>query len=341
MEEVRVSVYKLTNCGYYVRGKRGTAGAEFGEVDEILAQLRQWGRSKKLVHTKTFDVTEGGKTLPVYLVDVTNAGDEWLLTLWNESHNTEGTVASINGQATVGRADVAETAVEEGHIPGYATYFWFLPKDRLVVSARFQHPTTGVVPMNQYLKAFVEKFSAYVVWGEPDQDGQREILGYRRSDTDQPANLMPRFRTDVYVKPGPVDLILKNAQFIRKIKKKSTLQLKIATEKTFFQKLLIDLHLSQHQTLQREAKIQYEVEVDGLTKGEVTEIVDQWRSEDGDDVDYGFMLKRDSTVHWLERAYVRETFEVEVVRGNTELVAPDSLLRELGRHKKHILSQLK
>ena len=264
----------------------------------------------------------------------------WLLTLWNESHNTEGTITSINGQAAVGNADVSETEVEEGHIPGHATYFWFLPDEGLMASVRFQHLTTGVSGMNKYMRCFVQRFTSFAVLGEPDEGGQRAIVGYRPDQTTAPSHYSARFKTEVFVKPGPLDKILANAANIRKMERRAKLDLAIRTEKNFFQKLLEGVHLATHQTGQHEAKIKYEVEVNGLEEGEVREIISQWREEDQDDSDYGFVLRGDQNTHWLGKEFVRETFELEVERDNAELVRPQSLLHELARHRAQLLGRM-
>ena len=339
MEEVKVSFYRIAACGYYPRGNQ--VSPSFGPLDDILGDLGRWARGKRLVHTKTFEPKDGGALLPVYLVDVTQVGDAWLLTLWNESHNTEGTVSAIDGRANVGSADVAETEVEEGHIPGHATYFWFLPNDGLMASVRFQHPTTGVFAMNKYMRSFVGRFTSHVVLGDPDESGERVIVGYQADKHSEPLSLMPRFKVEVFVKSGPLDYIISNSTSIRKLKKKSTLNLALRPDKSMFQKLLAGLHLVEHQTIRQEAHIQYEVEVAGLQTEEVHEIVSQWRQEDADDSDYGFMFHGDSSVHWLGKEYVRETLELDVDRNNTELVSPHSLLRELARHKIYLLGLLK
>lgn len=338
MEEVKVSLYKVAECGYYPRGDR--KNPRFGGINDVLRDLKNWGIGKRLAHTKTFDPADGGNHLPVYLVDATQAGDAWLLTLWNESHNTDGTVTSINGQAAVGNADVSETEVEEGHIPGHATYFWFLPEQGLMMSVRFQHPTTGVSSMNKYMRCFVDRFTTYVVLSEPDDQGQHTIVGYRPDENTAPMNLRARFKTEVYQKPGPIDQIIERAANIRKLERKAKLSLAIQPERVLFQKLLTAFHLADHQTLQQEAVIKYQVEVDGLTQGEVQQIVSEWQEEDADESDYGFVFKGDPATHWLGKEFVRETLQLEVERDNTELVRPEGLLRELARHRDHLLGRM-
>ncbi|MNT48478.1 hypothetical protein D3C72_1852600 [compost metagenome] len=107
-----------------------------------------------------------------------------------------------------------------------------------------------------------------------------------------------------------------------------------------FQKLLAGVHLAEHQLVQQSADIQYELEVDGLQPEEVQEIIAQWEQEDIEDSDYGFMLRGDTSTHWLGREFVRETLILDVARHNAEIVNPHHLLRELARHRAHLLGLL-
>lgn len=334
MEEVKVAFYRITSCGYYPWGGKK---AEFGCLNDTLTQLREWTQGKKLAHTKTYEPRSGGNELSTYLVDVSRRQDAWLLTLWNEVHNTDGTVTSINGNAQVGNASVSETEVEDGHIPGHATYFWILPEDDLVVSLRFQHLTTGVPTMSKYLQNFLCNFTSHVVL--EGSDGIK-IIGYQKDQNTKPKNLNPQFRTKIFSKLGSLDYILNFSTAIRKIKKKSTLNLKNQPNKSLWQKLLVDLHLANHSTLQHEVDIQYEMDVLSLSRDEVKEIIVQWSSEATGETDYGFVMRGDQKVHWLGREVPRDTLELDVVRYNTELVRPEELLIGLANHKQRLLNLL-
>ena len=334
MEEIKLSFYRITSCGYYPWGKKT---AKFGCLNDTLMQLRGWTQGKKLAHTKTYEPKGGGNELSTYLVDVSQLNNAWLLTLWNEAHNTDGTVTSINGNAPVGKASVSENEVEDGHIPGHATYFWILPADDLVVSLRFQHLTTGMPTMSKYLQNFLCNFTSHVVLDNADQF---KVVGYQKDAHSTPENLNALFRTKLCSKPGSLENIRNNAAAIRKIKKKSTLNLKDKASKSLWQKLLVDLHLADHQTLQHEVDIQYEVDVLSLSKEEVNEIIDQWDSEAAGETDYGFVMRGDPKVHWLGREVPRDTLELEVVRSNIELVGPEELLEGLSHHRERLLNLL-
>ena len=341
LEPVKITFYKVSQCGFYPYRK----GAKplFGDLDSLLVQLNAWGSDKLLAHSKTYNVRDGSSLVPTYLVDVRKSDDEWLLTLWNEAPSTDGKVASINGNANVGRASVAETEIKDGHIPGIATYFWLLPKQGLVASVRFQHPSNGMRQMNRYMHGFVSTFSEHVVQGTPDDAGQIKIVGYRENENAETRTLRPKFRTDVFLKPGPIDYLLKNSSLVRKVRKKAELNLALKTDKKFWQTLLVQTHLVKHKTAVQEIGISYEMDVDGLDESEVKAIVGQWETEEFDEqeTDYGFDLRGDSKTYWLKRDFARDTLEFEVDRENAELVKPDSLLKELARHRAHLLSLLR
>ncbi len=336
MEDVKVSFFKIASCGYYRHGKRNEP--VFGSVEQTLQQLTQWGQSKRLGHTKTYDLRDGGSGLQAYLVGVTRLDDAWLLTLWNEAHNTDGTVTSIDGNATVGAADVSESEVEEGHIPGHATYFWFLPSVGLVASVRFQHRTAGTYEMNKYLTNFLSAFTPHVVLGTPDEDDQIKVIGYRQDDNSTPQNFRPAFRAEVFKKPGPIDYLVGNSARIRKIKKKETLNLRLQPNRSLWQKLLVNVRLANHSTVEQEVDIQYQLEVNGLSAEEVRGIAAEWQESEMEDADYGFVLVGDNTTHWLGHEYARDTLQLDVARENTELVNPENLLRELARNRTHLMT---
>lgn len=336
MEEAKIAFYKISSCGYYPYGPRREA--DFGLLADTMQHVADWSRGRPLAHTRTHGV-EGSQTHPAYLVNAVRGGNTWLLTLWNEAANTDGKVVSIDGFAAVGAANVSETEVEEGHIPGHATYFWFLPEENLMATIRFQHPMGGVYEMNKFMGGFLRTFGPHVVQGEPE-DGNIEVVGYRRNEADELGKYRPVFRTEVFKKPGPIDYVIARAAEVRKIKKKASLHLRHRASKSLWQKMLEGVHISPRGNVDQNVDIYYELEVSGLEEQQVRDIVAQWTEEEGDESDYGFVLRGDAKTHWLGRAYARDTLHLDVARHNVEIVEPNSLLRELERFRPHLFSLL-
>ena len=335
-EEAKITIYKITACGYYKRGE--TTAPQFGSLAETLVGLRHWISGKLLSETKTYSADTDSRP-PTYVVDVSAYHGDWLLTLWNELEATDGKVASIDGLAQVGQADVTMTKFGAGSIPGFATYFWFMPDVGLMATIRFQHAASGQLSMNKYLRCFLAEFSANVVLAEEEnQDSTVKIIGYRASPSAVVTHYKPQFRTDLLRKPGPVDFLLERAESIRKVTKKEILNIAERPKRVWWQTLLVKLHLETPTARDHEVKVNYEVEVEGLSRDQLQTIVDAWQGEDQDANNYGFNLKGESgKTYWLDHAFVKDSVTVDVQRQNDEIVAAESLLKALRRHRQNLL----
>ncbi|MFO7127347.1 hypothetical protein P3E14_32305, partial [Pseudomonas aeruginosa] len=67
----------------------------------------------------------------------------------------------------VGNTEVVLKEIPEGGIPGFATYFWFLPERNVFASIKFQHLITGQKPMQEYMESYLTLYSSHAVLTEP------------------------------------------------------------------------------------------------------------------------------------------------------------------------------
>lgn len=332
-EEAKVTLLKIKSCGYF---KWGTPGPEFGDLVGTLRDLARWGDGKQLSHTKTYDGDES--KLPAYLVNVHQRQGDWLLTLWNEIESTDGAVASIDGNGRVGDADVTMNEFEAGAIPGFATYFWFMPNEGLISTVRFQHNSAGHYQMNKYVQGFMAKFSSHVVLSdEAGDDGETKILGYRAGPAAELTKLYPRFKSELLRKAGPIDFLLERADRIRKVTKKATLTLTDRPKRMLWQRMLDQLHLTAPDARPHEVKVNYSVDVDGLTQVALRGIVTEWAEEDQEENNYGFDLRGETNTYWLDHSFVKDALWLDIQRKDAEIVMPESLLRALQAQKGYLL----
>ncbi|AGU51511.1 hypothetical protein VAPA_1c44380 [Variovorax paradoxus B4] len=336
-EEARVTLLKLKACGYFRWGVNHAP--EFGDVVETLRDLNRWGQGKQLGLTKTFDGDES--KLPAYLVNVHERRGDWLLTLWNEIESTDGAVASIDGYGQVGDADVTMNEFEAGAIPGFATYFWFMPNEGLVATVRFQHSSAGHYQMNKYLHGFMSQFSPHVVVGEElGDDGEVQVLGYRENDAAALTRFRPRFKSELLRKAGPIDFLLERTDRIRKITKRANLLLEERPKRALWEKMLDQLHLTAPNARPHEVKVNYSVEVDGLSPLALRGIVAEWAQEEQEDNNYGFDLRGESNnTYWLDHAFVKDALWVDIDRKDAEIIEPNSLLSALQGHRRYMLGR--
>ncbi len=336
-EEARITFYSIDRCGYYqnVKGE-----VEFGDIKTTLVELNEWAftNSIKLGETCTYVVEESEEGYHTYCFDLAaneSTGD-YLLTTWNETPSVNGNVASVSGSSSVGEVEVDLNQIPPGNIPGYATYFWFVPSKQIFATVQFQHRVNGHQNLVKYLKEFLAKYTKYVVSDRTDE-GVSKIKGYRESTNDQTMSLSSQFATSLLKNPGDIAYIKSNYQYIRKIIRKNTLSIQTAEELSFIQRFFVNLGISDPQLDQEEIRQKFEVNYSPSLE-EVNTMIEYWESNHETQWDdLGFLLKNKQTPVWLSHSLARNKFELDVARQNQEIVNGNSLLNALTQQREIIL----
>lgn len=345
LEKSKISFFNIDACGYYTHGQKSKV--QFCDTGNMLVQLVKWSHGKSLSETQTFQSADTDGFLPVYLFDVKQSDGETLLTLWNQVPANENSIASVMANGSVGKAKVHLNELVPGSIPGFATYFWFIPDENLFANVRFQHAVSGHMPMRSYIRGFLERSSSHVVYESNDASNGKggadlEIAGYRK-DLSCPVqnNVTPRFSTSVFTKPGETDMLLQNAHNIIRVRRRTTLQLQSAEDLALWQQLWRRVRGTARPAHSDPVAVEYDIKT-AVTEDEVKAIVKQWNSEDDKPTwdDFGFQLKGEQQTHWLSRAYARDSFDLDVDRRDAEVVDGESLLKELQQKRSTILKLL-
>lgn len=346
LEVAKVTFFTIKSCGYYTRGPKSKI--QFGDIASTLADLHSWSAGKGIGQTKTFEPSPEHDSLPVYLYDIRSHKRDWLLTIWNQTPATDNKVASVMANGRVGSASVKMNGVAAGSIPGFATYFWFVPELGVFANLRFQHNTVGHAPMRSYMRGFLERSSQHVAYNQAPQTAgaDLEVLGYRKSRSDPiQNNVQPRFNSQPFKKPGEMLFLSSNFREISKIKRRITLELSNQEDLELWQKFWRKLKGSPTGSRNHPIAIEYDIK-SSVSSEELKEIFEAFTKENiSDDTptwdDYGFQLKGETAPRWLSSAYARDNLELNVTRENDEIVTADSLLIELDRNRNRILSVLK
>lgn len=339
VEKAKITFYRVSQCGYYPRGEADAPA--FGSLQSMLTDLSNWSNGKQLAATKTYEAADGAEFLPAYLMDITQGASSFVVTMWNQTPGTEGKVAAVIGTSNVGNPKVVMNAVPEGGIPGFATYFWFIPKQNVLASIRFQHLVTGLKPLQLYMESFLESFSKHVVWTDPAPGIDLEIAGYSKGEGQPTQSLNPRFRPQLLRKPGAHDFILNNADAVRKIVRKTALDLDRPEQLDRWQRLMEWTHLRQANQQPDEVKVQYELPVQ-VSREDIEAIIEDWNAgHERQWDDYGFKLKGNPKPHWLSHSLARSDFDLDITRNDLEVVNAESLLKALTANQAEILRLLK
>lgn len=339
-ETASITFYSITQCGFYSwRGKSPL----FGSTSKLLTEIAAWSKDKELQQTKLYEPK--GDLLPVYLLDITQHGNDWLVTMWNQVPSTEKGVASVMGSSKVGDADVVMNPVAKGSIPGFATYFWFLPNTESFASVRFSHLITAQKAMQEYMESFLEFASSHAVLERQEgPDLEVVLLGYKENPagSELPSlKIYPKFRTELVKNPGKHEYILKNIGQISRVERSMQLRLDQKEDLSMFQTILRFTHMHNPVNPPKQMRFKYRLAT-GVTKDEVQAIIDSWNegAEKQWD-DYGFVLRGSSSIHWLSHSLARKDVALNIGRVNDEVVEPVSLLVALHANKTELLSVAK
>jgi hypothetical protein len=262
--------------------------------------------------------------------------------------NYDGTVASVNGFDTVGSATVSLTEIPQNSIPGYATYFWFLPSLDIFSTIQIQvnNKLNGQKNMKKYIHEFMAKFTNYVVKQpktNPDNTQEYDILGYRNTPSENCQKLYPRFETSLYQKKGQIDFIKENRLSIQKIIRKNKVDFQVRQDIALWQKLLEYLHITEtNNTSEEENNIHFRYEIDLTpTEDELNQIMDQWDSVHSTKWDnIGFMLKDETSPRWISHSIAKGDFDLELDRNDVGIISAESLLNALLNERQKILGLL-
>lgn len=340
-EMVKISFYDVTKCGYFSYAKSKVDS--FCSLDDILKELYEWVHQPKMTlgQTLTFQPAEDEDDLPVYCYDIVkHANGDFLLTTWNETPSINNQVSAVKGTGFVGSAEITTKDFEEDDIPGYATYFWFLPNEGSFATIRFHHLVNGQGGMRKYMIGYLQNFSSHVYKVENASGGID--TSYKKNATDV-GHYYPAFSTARKRLPGQVELIKSNRANIVKVTNSSKLEPMLKTdEMSFFQSALSLMGVKTPAVRREEVEIKNEMKMTP-TKEELDSIIINWEScQSNGSFDVGFSFKGESNqVHWLSRSIAKAEIGIIFDRqdGNSEIITASSLLDALVS-KKDIIQRL-
>ena len=336
-EEARISFYRIEKCGYY-RYNENTP--EFGSINDILSQLQGWVTQPECVlgETCTYEIEDGENVLHTYCFNLVSNGatNDYLLTTWNEIPSVEGQVASVNANQAVGNAVVNLSEIDEGNIPGYATYFWFIPSRNTFATVCFHHALNGHRNLQKYLKEYLAKFTNYVI-GAENEDGIMAIEGYALPGG-QMLNVRPSFVSCLYRRPSRLQYLRNNRAFIRKIIRKNRLSPDVPENRNLFSWMLRNLGIIQEEPIQNDVRVKYELDHTPDAE-ELEAIIEDWIAEhDSRWDDVGFQLEGEQSPFWLSHSVAKTKFDLNIQRDNAEIINAESLLEALTDNRAEILN---
>lgn len=334
--KARVTLYSVDKCGYY---KSGSDNPKFCTLLDTLNELKEWNTKKTVGETCTYEINDRENIYRTFCLSlITDISQKnYLLTTWNEVPSVNGQVASVNRTSMVGQAEIDLTDIPEENIPGYATYFWFIPNENIFATIQFHHQVNGHQNMVQYINSFLSKFTKHVISQQSSNPIKFDILGYALNQTDRPQHLNPQFKTSILPKPGKIEFIKNNVENIRKIIRKDTVTLETKEEARLLGGLFSKIGLVDPAIREERIPVKYEINF-SPSINELNIIIDTWdNNHSGKWDDIGFMLEGDNKIYWLSHSLPRDDFELNISKDNDEVINAESLLAALTQKRHPIL----
>ena len=334
--KARIRFYKITQCGYYEH-----SNFHFGNISEVLDNLKSWIAGKALNETQTYSVdpeNNESNLLRTFCYSIDSKSGEYLITTWNENADVGGKIASIDSLGITGSATIETAEISEGFIPGYPSFFWFIPSKNIFATIQFNTRLNGRKNLDVYLNEFLSTRAKYVIYDE--ENGENKIVGYGESE-ENCFHLTPKFNSTLYKQPGEIEFIKQNRESIRKFIKKDKLKLE-RTETTNRWQTVYRFFTGQTPatSCSIEPKVSIELEMTP-SENELENIISQWQSdiESYPIGDVGFTLVGHPQPYWLRQSIASDEFELDVHYSGQEILVPsDKLLEELQRRRNSILA---
>lgn len=330
----KVTCYEIYACGYYDKKN----SLIFGGITELLDDLLTWV-GKKEFHATNILCHDESEELPCYLYDINKKNDSYLVTLWHQTTLDDTNIISVPKHAKVGSVKAKLNAVEKDTIPGYPTYFLFLPKHKLLATIAFPHPSrktpTHHNSLISYMNMFLACHSQYVVIEDDENDDTKfNIVGYTDSDDlEDLKEVKPSYKSKISRRPTEVNLILNRIDSITKVVHRIELNPANHEHRAVWQKVLSWTYVEKPEQEPEKVKFEYEISVN-LTEDDVLKIVDGESFLDS----YGFKFKNDPKIYWLKGVVMREDFSVTVKYDIEHVINNKSLLNQLDKVKSDIVA---
>jgi len=338
-KKITITFHDIEECGIYKRGEEEKVASG---VQELLNDAWDWtlNDNKPLAETCPYEIPKSGNYLRTFMIGLESySSASFLVSTWNETPTQEGAVASLDGSSPADGVEVKLTEMAPNAIPGYPTYFWFLPSLGVYATIQVDHGLNGNAGLNAFLRAAVKQCVNQVRWEKSD-DGSLRIAGYAINSDEAEKGFVGRFKSSLRRRPAQLDYLRENTHRIRKLHRKHQLSYEIPDDRSLFEKLMTNLGRGEPPAFQGKKKIVFELETQ-VSKTEFDLLTRNFEQDtDAAFEDVGFTLKGEASPRWLSHSLARDSFEIEISADGGQLIEGTELLDRLEGRKAEILALL-
>jgi hypothetical protein len=349
IERASIRFYSVKHCGLY---KPHARNCTLGSFSQILDNIYNWALApgRLIQNTCTYEVNEDFdmEFLETYLVSAKKCATngDMLFSFWNRTHASGSSVYALDAAAQLD--NVSEDVFHQGNlpessIPGFATYFLFMPSKSVMATITFGNPRSGMSAFSYWLENFLKTESRYVHFDASDQ-----FSGYRCANGTIYNDLEPRFIKSLYKNPSKRNMILANRENIRGIVRRINLDRAQPSELDVFDRLRSLFGASGITELNdHEVSLKYELSYTPSAT-ELDEIISAYDNSlnrtNWEDV--GLLFPDNNSfgangTEWLSKSFAKTKIAIEVDWVLTgQLINGNVLLASIGFHRQDLLELL-
>jgi hypothetical protein len=294
----------------------------------------------KLVNTCPIGRNTASGNYGVFLNDmIKTQHDDFIVVLWNELENHGGNVMGMSESATPGDVNVTESSFgKKNIIPGYPSYFWFIPEYECVIQVVIKGLAPGRSKLKDFMEGYLGNKSKYCVLDSDDR-----IIGFSQNGKDEPnaAHRFPQFVPVRIAKIDVLDDILANRPKITRVIKKEKLSFKVARQKDIIEKFFSGLGTDGRQSSIEDRVVTHSLEYAPSTR-EIKAMYQRFlNKKQGDNLlNVGFRLSSGKTLYFAKEYQDVET-EINLSKTKNQIISAAELEAVLIKRRTDLLKVLK
>ncbi len=299
-------IYDISRCGLYLPKTKSPKHLSTGS---LLKEMKKWAidTDKPIIETSTY--TGNHRYQETFCLDLVEGQGQYLLALWNKVSQSKSGIGLINGSKSASDATMSHAPVSKNDIPGFPTFFWFLPSSNKVVAIRLDNPALGIGQLREYIKGYLNHFCSYTVSNTVDDEEFHGFADFPKPNTGEDnrvinSKLFSSFSISASEVPGKQNEFLMRYDEVTKLVKDvhvyNNLQDSTAGILEKVSSIFNDLPAA------KKKKIRIQMPV-SLKEEEMKELINLYNENDGsEEYDVGFVFKGASAhIDWLSGSQQR------------------------------------
>jgi hypothetical protein len=337
MLDAKIKFFDIKKCGYFLRG--GDA-PEFGGITDTLIKLAAWANDgREIINTTCYEPDPDNDIRNTYFCGWhrNEVNGDSVLILWNEVANDNGVIYGMSPMQKPGATAMLSTGFgNTPAIPGFPSYFWFIPSENVFATVSFTHSVQEKGNLDNYLNGFLSNKAPYRV-----MDGEGTVIGF--SQNGQATENSSRTHSKFYAigrKQEELEAeLLTNLHKIRRIIKRESLSYTVEDDRLTLERVFSGL-LGNTPTFTQPRRITHELQF-APTEQQLRQIINNFSDLNAaSSIKNAGFIYNDGKRIMLKGASVAFSAELIVHRDENQIIPPQSLLNSLTQQRQDLLRPL-